>query len=70
MDSEFYELTKALPPREDGETLSAWLRRVAAGKCDKALRLHQRYRFDPLGLSEGERARLREICRAAIAALS
>jgi ABC-type ATPase involved in cell division len=45
MDSEFYELTKAL-------------------------RLHQRYRFDPLGLSEGERARLREICRAAIAAPS
>jgi protein-glutamine gamma-glutamyltransferase len=63
MDSEFYELVKALPPREAGETLSAWLARVAPGRYDEALRLHQRYRFDPMGLSNEERARLRELCR-------
>lgn len=62
-DSEFYELVKALPPREDGETLSAWLARVAPERFDEALRLHQRYRFDPLGLSLEERERLRELCR-------
>ncbi|MDH3320248.1 MAG: transglutaminase-like domain-containing protein [Betaproteobacteria bacterium] len=61
-DSEFYELAKSLPPREPGEALSAWLLRVAPGRYDEALRLHQRYRFDPRGLSEGERARLREVC--------
>jgi len=65
MDSEFYELVKALPPRETGETLSAWLGRVAPGRYDEALRLHQRYRFDPAGLSTVERARLRQLCRAA-----
>ena len=69
-DSEFYELTKSLPPRATGETLSAWLARVAPGKYDEALRLHQRYRFDPQGLAAEERARLRELCRAALAAAS
>lgn len=64
MDSEFYELVKALPPREDGETLSAWLGRVAPGRYDEALRLHQRYRFDPAGISAAERSRLRALCRA------
>jgi hypothetical protein len=66
-DSEFYALTKDLPPRDAAETLTAWLARVAPGKYDAALRLHQRYRFDPLGLSDDERARLRELCRARIA---
>ncbi len=64
MDSELYEALKPLPPREPGETLSAWLARVAPGRFDEALRLHQRYRFDPRGLSAAERARLRELCRA------
>ncbi len=62
-DSELYEALKPLPPREPGETLGAWLARVAPGKFDEALRLHQRYRFDPRGLSAAERARLRELCR-------
>jgi len=62
-DSEFYELVKPLPAREPGETLSAWLARVAPGRFDEALRLHQRYRFDPAGLKAQERARLRELCR-------
>jgi hypothetical protein len=69
-DSEFYELTKALPPRGAGETLSAWLARVAPGKYDEALRLHQRYRFDPKGLETSERARLRELCRVSPAPAS
>ncbi|HSG77881.1 MAG TPA: transglutaminase-like domain-containing protein [Burkholderiales bacterium] len=64
-DSELYEALKPLPPREPGETLSAWLARVAPGRFDEALRLHQRYRFDPKGLSREERARLRVLCRDA-----
>jgi len=64
-DSEFYDLAKALAPREPGETLSAWLSRVAPGRFDEALRLHQRYRFDPRGLNNAERVRLRELCRSA-----
>lgn len=67
MDSEFYELTKELPARAEGEPLAAWLERVAPGKYDEALRLHQRYRFDPRGLEQAERARLRELCRAPVA---
>jgi hypothetical protein len=63
-DSEFYEVLRPLPPREPGETLGAWLARVAPGRFDEALRLHQRYRFDPAGLGRGERERLRELCRA------
>lgn len=66
-DSEFYDLMKALPAREESETLTAWLARVAPGKHDEALRLHQRYRFDPRGLSRVERERLRELCRARLA---
>jgi protein-glutamine gamma-glutamyltransferase len=64
MDSEFYELTRELPERAEGETLAAWLERVAPGKYDEALRLHQRYRFDPKGLEQAERNRLRELCHA------
>jgi protein-glutamine gamma-glutamyltransferase len=63
MDSEFYQLTRELPVRAEDETLAAWLERVAPGKYDEALRLHQRYRFDPRGLSDEERRRLRELCR-------
>lgn len=61
-DSEFYALARVLPAREVGETLSAWLARVAPGRYQEALRLHQRYRFDPSGLSGAERARLRQLC--------
>jgi hypothetical protein len=69
-DSEFYELTKALPPREAGETLTGWLARVAPGRFDEALRLHQRYRFDPRGLTDAERARLKELGRAGTVSLA
>jgi transglutaminase-like putative cysteine protease len=69
-DSEFYAAEKSLPPREASETHAAWLARIssafASHKLDQireALRLHQRYRFDPAGLSRNERNRLRELCR-------
>lgn len=67
-DSEFYALEKSLPPREPSETHAAWLERIAksvqdASRVREALRLHQRYRFDPDGLSAHERSRLRELCQ-------
>jgi len=63
-NSELYEALRPLPPREPGETMSAWLARVAPGSFDEALRLHRRYRFDPAGISRDERDRLRKLCRA------
>jgi transglutaminase-like putative cysteine protease len=69
-DSEFYAVEKFLPARESSETQAAWLARIAPNIPSKklnpvqeALRLHQRYRFDPAGLSRNERNRLRELCR-------
>ena len=68
-DSEFYAVEKSLPPRELSETHAAWLARIASGfasqkleQLREALRLHQRYRFDPEGISAAERNRLRELC--------
>jgi hypothetical protein len=66
-DSEFYELTKTLPPRDVGETLTSWLGRVAPGRYDKALRLHLKHRFDPRGLTGEERADLRRLCNEVVA---
>ncbi len=69
-DSEFYAIEKAFDPRAPGETHAAWLQRVASGfsaqklqQLREALRLHQRYRFDPAGLAATERNQLRELCR-------
>jgi protein-glutamine gamma-glutamyltransferase len=67
-DSEFYAVEKSLPPREPSETHAAWLKRIDktlqdANRIREALRLHQRYRFDPEGISAAERNRLRELCR-------
>jgi hypothetical protein len=69
-DSEFYAVADSLPPRQSSETYAAWLKRIAPGvpvkklnPIEEALRLHQRYRFDPAGLSRNERNRLRELCR-------
>lgn len=71
LDSEFYELERRLIrnglPREPGESLSAWLRRVGndsrlAGirqPLENILALHYRYRFDPRGLGASERQELR-----------
>lgn len=70
-DSEFYAVEKSLESRAPGETHAAWLHRVATGlpapklkQLREALRLHQRYRFDPAGLAATERNQLRELCRA------
>lgn len=56
LDSDFYRLTRTLENagyvRRKGETLAEWLRRIDKTADDrdihKALRLHYRYRFDPL----------------------
>jgi hypothetical protein len=69
-DSEFYAVEKSLPPRDPSETHAAWMHRIHSkialkktARVQEALRLHQRYRFDPAGLSRNERNRLRELCR-------
>jgi protein-glutamine gamma-glutamyltransferase len=82
LDSEFYRLEQQLFQRgsfrHPGETLSAWLRRVAAEPglaalerpFEQLLLLHYRYRFDPRGLTQAEREDLRgqvETCVAAMA---
>ena len=60
-----------MPPREPAETHAAWMKRIdaripfqSADRINEALRLHQRYRFDPNGLSRNERNRLRDLCRS------
>ena len=70
-DSEFYAVEKSLGQRESAETQAAWFYRVtkdlAAEKRDRilaALRLHQRYRFDPDGITMRDRNRLKELCLA------
>jgi hypothetical protein len=70
-DSEFYALEKLLGQRESTETRSAWFHRIAKNLSEEkrqsllaALRLHQRYRFDPEGIPAEDRLRLREICLA------
>jgi len=70
-DSEFYTVEKTLPARAAGETHAAWVARISPGlspqqmeNLRRALRLHQRYRFDPAGLAAPERSQLRELCRA------
>ena len=69
-DSEFYRVEKSLPPRLPSETHAEWMRRIDPAlpaprtkQIREALKLHQRYRFDPAGLSRNERNRLRELCR-------
>lgn len=70
-DSEFYAVERALAesgaPRAPGEALTVWAAGVAARldgerrrRFERALALHLRYRFDPAGLSAGERGMLRE----------
>jgi len=76
LDSEFYgfERTLALEgqSRGPGMPMMHWIDRMSQtldpasrGKLQEALRLHQRYRFDPAGLSPKERARLRDLCTTA-----
>ena len=79
LDSEFYQLERLLAQRgvarPASEPLSHWLGRVAAdptlaearAALQDLLRLHYRYRFDPLGLSPSEREALRREARACLA---
>ncbi|MGH8704393.1 MAG: transglutaminase-like domain-containing protein [Burkholderiales bacterium] len=71
-DSEFYAVEQALARRSGarpaGEALGVWVARAAAGldaarrvSLAEALGLHNRYRFDPQGLGDDERRRLREL---------
>lgn len=82
LDSEFYLLERALAergvPRAASEPLSEWLERAAEAVNSVALkaslaellRLHYRYRFDPAGLSEDDRAVLRERAGACLTAMT
>lgn len=82
LDSEFYQLEKRLAlrgfPRQDGEPVSHWLERVIHQiqfQADRAsletlLRLHYRYRFDPLGLGESDRETLRRETRTCLEQLA
>jgi len=73
LDSEFYTLERALAPEGQSRNLSMpmahWIDRISRTldpasreHIVEALRLHQRYRFDPAGLNLAERTRLRELC--------
>jgi hypothetical protein len=82
LDSEFFLLEKELAkrgvPREPSEPISGWLERVArtCGLEDLhepltgLLRLHYRYRFDPLGLNEADRAALNREARRCLEILA
>ncbi|MFO1514029.1 MAG: transglutaminase domain-containing protein [Verrucomicrobiota bacterium] len=82
LDSDFYKLEKEIArrgvPREPSQPLNEWLRRVAmtpdfsslSGPLQELLRLHYRYRFDPLGLDKDDRKALHEQTRACFEILS
>jgi hypothetical protein len=55
-------LERAGRPRVPGQTLRAWGSGLGP-EWDEALDLHERLRFDPAGLSPGERERLRVLAR-------
>jgi transglutaminase-like putative cysteine protease len=81
LDSEVFlierELAKKGFRRAPGETLAAWLRRletlpgVAAqlGSLVPLRQLHNRHRFDPVGLSAAERESLRSLAQACLRGL-
>lgn len=82
VDSEFYQLEQKLAhgglPREAGESLSAWLRRVTDDSrltnfkqpLENILALHYRYRFDPRGLNASERQALRREVEECLSSVS
>jgi hypothetical protein len=77
-DSEFYAVERHLRAaglgRDPADTVREWLARIAKdGSVDVAglssiVALHERYRFDPQGLTQAQRAALREQSAAWIAA--
>lgn len=70
-DSEFYLIEKHLMqaglPRREGEPLGEWLRRLEAARqagvrippLEEIVALHYAYRFDPRGITDGQRRELR-----------
>ena len=62
-DSEFYLIERRLQTaglgRRDSEPPSQWIERIQARDLNPILNLHNRYRFDPQGLSLSERSTLR-----------
>ena len=82
LDSEFYQLETKLAERGvargASEPLNEWLARVATtpGRAElgaplqEILRLHYRYRFDPLGLNEADREILRREVRVCLESLA
>jgi hypothetical protein len=78
LDSEFYAIETLLArrgaERHPNELLSRWLERAAdepllepvRPRLTELLRLHYRFRFDPLGLNVEERRRLKEESRAVL----
>ncbi|MBI3852123.1 MAG: transglutaminase domain-containing protein [Verrucomicrobia bacterium] len=82
LDSEFYQLENKLAergvPRGASEPLNEWLHRMAEtpdlsglrAPLEELLRLHYRYRFDPLGLSEADRELLKREARKCLEKLS
>jgi len=81
IDSEFYKLEQKLvrngQPREPGEPLHVWLRRVTDDSrlaelkqpLENILVLHYRYRFDPQGLDATERQQLRREVEACLSSV-
>ena len=63
LDSEFYLITERLHAaglgRRDDEPPSHWIERIQANDLTPILNLHNRYRFDPAGLTQSERASLK-----------
>ena len=66
-DSAFYQIVQRLNAAglivQPGETLTTWLQRIQAAQMSDVdiqilLNLHQRYRFDPIGITVPEQARL------------
>jgi protein-glutamine gamma-glutamyltransferase len=81
IDSEFYQLEQKLVrnglPREPGESLHVWLRRVTDDSrlaelkqpLENILVLHYRYRFDPRGLNPSERQALQREVEACLSSV-
>jgi hypothetical protein len=78
-DSEFYAVERRLGalglPRAPAEAASHWLERIgeqapvagSSADLERLLALHYRYRFDPEGLSQADRERLRADAHAWLA---
>ncbi|MGN6555754.1 MAG: DUF4129 domain-containing transglutaminase family protein [Verrucomicrobiota bacterium] len=78
LDSDFYRIEKKLAERglirHPDEPLSDWLQRALADPAltdwesplRDLLQLHYRYRFDPVGLNEADRERLRQTVDACL----